>query len=273
MPTHPFDSLLSLDTAAVRLDCAALHLARGVYEHISIPKYLGMLDNLAEHVSGQRPGLSAVYRYQAMRQVLVEDFELRGNADDYYDPENSYLNRVLDRGLGIPVSLSTVWIEVARRLKWPVVGVGFPGSFLVRFDDEDRYVLVDPFRAGRALSVTDCERILAHHFDGKVKFSPELLAPVDTRQVLARTLQNLRSIYAVNQDWERLEYVLERLAAVEPQNGQVRRERAALACRRGRMRAAYEQLASYLRDRPDAEDSAVVQENLREIAAAIATYN
>lgn len=270
---HPFDSLMLLDTADIRLDCAALQLARGVYPHISIPKYLARLDLLAEHVAECRPGLSAVLRYQAMREVLVQNYELRGNDEDYYDPENSYLNRVLDRGLGLPISLSIVWIEVARRLKWPVVGIGFPGHFLVRFEDEDRYVLVDPFHDGKALSLNDCARLLEHHFDGKLKFSKDLLKPVGTRAILARLLTNLRTIYAANQDWDMLEYVLKRLAAVEPNVGRYRQELAALACRRGRMLLAYEYLALFLRQQPDASDFDAVQTDLRHVEAAMAAFN
>ena len=95
-----------------------------------------------------RPGLTAILRYQAMRDVLVNEHNFHGNQDDYYDPQNSYLNRVLDRRLGAPVSLATIWVEVARRLKWPVHGVALPGHFLVRFDDPERFVLADPFAEG-----------------------------------------------------------------------------------------------------------------------------
>lgn len=273
MHYQTFDSLLELDDAQIRLDCAALQFARGLYPHISISKYVTLLDQLAREVADARPGLSVVYRYQALREVLVQDFELRGNSDDYYDPENHFLNRVLDRGLGVPISLSIVWMEVARRLKWPVAGIGFPGHFLVRLEDEERYVLVDPFRDGRALSVEDCEQILAHHFDDKIKFRKGLLSPISLRPMLARMLSNLRQIYAVNQDWPRLEFVLRRLVAVDPLNGRYRQELAAVACRRGRMLAAYQHLATYLQQQPDAEDVTMVERDLRHIESAIASSN
>src|SRR5262249_38062941 len=151
-----------------------------------------------------------------------------GDADDYYDPQNSYLNRVLERKRGIPITLAIIWIEVSRRLNWPVAGVGFPGHFLIRFDDAEHYVLVDPFRQGQSMDLDDCRKLLEHQFDGKVKFAPEFLEPVDTRCILNRLLSNLRSIYAVQHDWGRLDDVLQRLAALDPDNGQHRQELAAI---------------------------------------------
>ncbi len=270
---HPFDALMELDHDQIRLDCAALHVARDAYPHLSVPKYLSTLDGLAQHVASRRPGLSAIYRYQAMREVLVSDFDLRGNADDYYDPENSYLNRVLDRGLGIPISLSVVWIEVARRLKWPVVGVGFPGHFLVRFEDEERYVLADPYHGGKALSLNECEQLLEKQFESQVQFSMDLLNPIDTRSILGRMLGNLRTIYAANQDWANLENILRRLAALEPEAARHRQELAALACRNGRMRLAYEHLSAYMQRQPQSDDARAVAHDLRQVEAAMATCN
>ena len=97
MTNHPFDLLIELNTRYIRLDCAALHLARDVYPDLVLTSYLDRLDEIADSVAELRPGLSAPLRYEAMRQVIVDEYGLRGNENDYYDPENSYLNRVLDR--------------------------------------------------------------------------------------------------------------------------------------------------------------------------------
>lgn len=270
---HPFDMLMELPDEAIRLDCAMLHLARDVHPDLNLLASLAKLDEIANEVLALRPGLSAVQRYEALREVLVERHEFRGNEDDYYDPQNSYLNRILERRLGIPIGLCVVWIEVGRRLNWPVFGVGFPSHFLVRFDDPDRFLVADPFHGGRAISQEECQKLLDHQFSGKVKFTPEMLAPVDTRTIVARVLNNLRVIYRANQDWARLDDVLQRLACVDPLNEDHRLELAALRSRVGNARIAYAQLASYLNHHPESDENETVVQKLHHLAAMIASLN
>lgn len=273
MNTHPFDLLMELNTADIRLDCAALHLARDAHPGTALPTYLARLDALANDVADMRPGLSASLRYEAMREVLVHHHALRGNEDDYYDPDNSYLNRVLERGLGVPISLSIVWLEVARRLKWPVAGLGLPGHFVIRFDDDERFVLVDPFRNGRTITIDDCRGILDHYFDGQVKFTPDYLKPVDTRSILARMLNNLRGIYLANRDWLRLADVLRRLASVEPRDPRHLHELAALLYRQGDLRSAHAHLSCCLESQPNADDQILVRERIAHLEAVLASLN
>ena len=273
MTQHPFDLLIELDTDQIYLDCAALHLARDVYQHVDINFYRAKLDALAESVAEMRPGLSAPGRYKAMRDILVDAHEFTGNVDDYYDPDNSYLNRVLDRGLGVPISLSTIWIEVGRRLKWPVAGVSFPGHFLVRFDDPERFILADPFNDGRTLSANKCRALLKDYSGGRISFTDEFLEPADTRSILARTLENLRDIYITTHDWDRLADVLRRLAAVEPGNGQHPRELADLQFKLGDVRGAYAHLTVALDRLPDGGDRIIVQGNLEKLEQAITALN
>jgi len=273
MRVHPFDLLMELESAHIRIDCAALHLARDVYPDLAPARYLAQLDGLARDVAALRPGLSATLRYEAMRQVLVGDYRLRGNAEDYHDPDNSYLNRVLERRLGIPVSLSIVWLEVARRLKWPVSGLGLPGHFIIRFDDDERFVLVDPFREGRALSVDDCRQILDFYFDGRIAFVPEYLHPVSVRSILRRVLGNLRNIYVANRDWDRLANVLRRLAAVEPGNPSHLSELAGVLYSMGDVRAAYQRLARGVNQQEDGAESYRLAEKLAHLEAVIASLN
>lgn len=233
MQRHPFDLLMELPEEHIRLDCAALHLARDEYPAMDVTAYRTQLDALAEEVAAERPGLASTLRYRALQRVLVERHGFRGNERDYYDPENSYLNRVLDRHVGIPISLAVIWIEVGRRLKWPVAGVNFPGHFLVRIDDPDRFVVVDAFGDGRSLSLADCRCLFAGDESDSGECCATQFEPVDTRTLLARMLNNLRVIYATHQDWPRLERVLARLVAAEPKNSRHWQELAALHFRRG----------------------------------------
>jgi len=235
---HPFDLLMELRTEHIRLDCAALHLARDAYPGLNVQRYLDQLDALAAAAAGLRPGLDATGRYDALRRVLVGQYGLRGNQHDYYHPQNSYLNRVLDTRRGVPVSLSIVWLEVARRLKWPAGGVALPGRFIVRFDDPERFVLADPFHDGRTLSLADCRNLVEQGFDGKVRFTTEYLKPVSTRNILTRLLNGLRNIFLATNDLPRIAEILQRMSAVDPANGRYLQELAAVCYRRGDVRGA-----------------------------------
>lgn len=273
MSPHPFDLLMELPTAAIRLDCAALHLARDAHPDFDLVGCLRQLDDLADEVAALRPGVAAVTRYTALREVLVERHQFRGNQEDYYDPDNSYLNRVLARRVGIPISLSAVWIEVGRRLKWPVSGVAFPGHFLVRIDDRDHIVVVDPFREAASLSQDDLAELLKQQSEGAIEFRTELLSPVDCRAILGRMLGNLRSIYMVHRDLHRLERVLRRLAAVEPHNLRHFQELASLKYQQGDLRAAYDCLSAFLSHTPERRGQEGVRRTLRRLAERIASTN
>lgn len=270
---HPFDSLAELPTEDIRLDCAALHFARDVYPDLNILTYLSRIDALAEEVRDCRPGIAANLRFEAMREVIVERHGYAGNADDYYEPDNSYLNRVLERKLGIPISLCILWIEVGRRLNWPVSGVSFPGRFLVRFDDPDRFVLADPFSDGRPLSLDDCQQLLDEQFEGKMKFAPALLDPVDSRTILVRALNNLRSIYLVHHDWARLEDVLARLAAIDRSDGRHRLELATIRYRRGDVRRARLDLAGAASVLTASDEQPPVVREIRQLRTMLVELN
>jgi regulator of sirC expression with transglutaminase-like and TPR domain len=273
MNRHPFDLLMELPTHQIRLDCAALHLARDAYPSLSMSRYLRELDELAEQVAALRPGLAATLRFEALRQVIVHERGITGNQHDYYDPDNSYLNRVLDTCRGIPITLAVIWIEVGRRLKWPVSGVGLPGHVVVRIDDPERMVIADPFHGGRSLAIEDCRRIVHDGFDGKVVFAPEMLEPIDTRGIILRVLRNLRSIYLGQNDLPRVARALRRLVAADPQNGRHLQELAAVCYRRGDVRGACEHLALYLHRLPKGRDSRLVRQNLQQLRAALLALN
>lgn len=273
MSRHPFDLLMELNTDQIHLDCAALHVARDVYPALSVPRYLRLLDTLAEDVAALRPGLAANLRYQALRQVLVDSHGLTGNRRAYYDPDNCYLNRVLDLGVGIPISLSLVWVEVARRLKWPVAGVALPGHFVVRIEDPERYVVADPFNDGCTLSIDDCRRLVRQRFGCKVLFQRTHLKAVSKRGILVRMLRNLRNIYLATEDLPRAAVTLRRLTAVEPLNGRHLQELAAVHYRLGDLRGACAHLALHLHRLPKAHDSAGVRRTLRRLQAALLALN
>lgn len=273
MNEHFFDLLVQMRADHIRLDCAALHLARDVYPTLNIHHYLRELDALAAEVARQRPGPHAVARYWATRAVLVEAHGFRGAQWDYHHPQNGYLNRVLDRRRGFPVPLSVVWLEVARRLKWPAAGIAIPGRFLVSFDDPRVVVWADPFADGEVVRIERRRRGDGVPSGRAVWPPPALGRPLNTRAILARMLNDLRAVYLTGHDWRHLSLILMRLAALQPKNGRHLQELAAVHAHLGDRRRAYGYLRLYLEHRPDAANNEPVRSAMRRLQAALAAMN
>jgi len=215
-PAHPFDELVRRPETDIRLAEAALLLALDAYPALDVGAYLGRFRSLADRVTAASATDSPKDRIEAMRVVLVEEEELRGNADKYYDPRNSYLNEVLDRKLGIPISLSVVWLDVARQLDWPMVGVGLPGHFIIGYTGADDEVLVDPFNGGCIVSRNDCAEIVTKLYGEPVLLTAEHFRPAGTKEILSRMLRNLFNIHTRGEAWSRAFDVVSRMLALHP---------------------------------------------------------
>lgn len=211
----------------------ALVIARIGHPDLAPEPTLAALDALADEI---RPRIVVSdppeRRAAVLAHHLFDERGFRGNTDDYYDPRNSFLQHVLTRRVGIPISLSVVYLEVARRLDVPAEGVGFPGHFLVRVDEPGAPMLVlDPFHAGAEL---DQDALVALHrkiSGADAPMSPSLLAPLPKRKILARMLHNLAGIFGARGDWFASLEVLERLALVEGDNERLARDLVSLRAR------------------------------------------
>ncbi|MBI5773985.1 MAG: hypothetical protein HZA89_09625 [Verrucomicrobia bacterium] len=169
-------------------------LAQTQYPNIHIPAYQALLDSYAADLRERVPPDADVEAVlAALNSFLFAELKFTGNSEDYYDPDNSYLNRVMDRRLGNPISLCAVYLAVSRRLRLPVTGIGLPGHFLCRCQTAQREVYVDPFNEGRFLTKTDCAQFLRKQ---GVEFNEAHLAPVTPRRMLLRMCHNLHQIYA-----------------------------------------------------------------------------
>lgn len=195
------------------LAVAALLIAEAERPGLDVARYLAVLDRWGEEgdraAAGAPPGSLA--RFEALRHLLFVTHGLRGNQDDYYDPDNSFLDQVIDRRLGIPITLSIVFLEVARRMGIEARGIGFPGHFLVRAEVDGDDVFVDPFHMGDVLDVGDLRERLEAVAPG-AELDATHLAAVDKRHILTRVLTNLRAIYARRGDHAREQGVATRLA-------------------------------------------------------------
>jgi regulator of sirC expression with transglutaminase-like and TPR domain len=250
-----FAALLERDP--VPLDEAALAIALEEYPSLDVEEYLVRLDALGARVRRLAPPpLRAASALGALRRVLHEEEGLRGNEQDYYDPRNSFLNEVLDRKLGIPISLSVIWIEVARRAGLPLQGVGFPGHFLAKYASGGPEVFVDAYNGGEMLSADECVARYRARTGGR-DLDRRYLAGVASRQILSRMLQNLKRIYVERRDDVRTYAVLDRILLLSPGQIEAVRDRGLVAARLGGGAAAAQDLEAYLArmaSAPDADD-------------------
>ena len=207
------------------LDYAALLIGAWDYPERDVDTYREQLDSIASFAAPEVTRASGgIGRARAISDCLFERLGFCGNTDDYYDPRNSFLADVLDRRTGIPISLSVLYLEVARRVGVLAQGVNFPGHFLVRVAIEDAWLFLDPFAGGRALTPADLEALLKKTTSPDAVLEPSVIAAASKRQILARMLVNLAGIYGRQGDLVRSLDVLERLAVLEPNNPRITRD-------------------------------------------------
>ena len=216
-PYREFRQTVERPEETIDLGRAALTIALADYPDLDISSYLRRIDELAVAV-GRRCGAGAdMFRsIAALNYVLFNEQGFRGNRDAYYDAENSFLNRVMERKTGIPITLSVLYMEVAQRIGLSFNGVGFPGHFLVKTAIDDNEIVIDPFNAGEIKSPNDLDQRLREMYGGKVGLRPEFLAPVTKKQILLRMLGNLKAIYGRGDELVKMLAVLDRLIILDP---------------------------------------------------------
>ncbi len=266
-----FAHLVGRRESAIDLAEAALLIAEDAYPRLDLDAYLARLDALAEPLrAGWRAYAPLEEHVAALNGHLFGEIGFRGNREDYYDPRNSYLNEVLDRKLGIPITLSVVYMEVARRLGMTVVGIGLPGHFIVQAERDGTSLLLDPFNGGETLSAEDCERLVAESYGTSVAFSEEQLVPVKKRQILTRMLTNLKRTYLGTDDAGAAWPIVEKMVLLNPESAIDRRDRGLVAYRLNNFAQARQDLRYYLEHRPDAADRAAIQSSLAAVESILA---
>src|SRR5215469_2516985 len=188
----------------VPLARGALLIAKEEYPELNVDHYVDRLSELAREAEPiVNSGDDTVEKVQLLSHFLFEQKGFEGNKDAYSDPRNSFLNEVLDRRLGIPITLSVVYLEVGRRLGLKLFGVSFPTHFLVKAVDERGELVIDPFSDGIILTIDQIKARLAQIYNQPVELHPTMLKAAGARQILARILRNLKGIYASGSDWSR----------------------------------------------------------------------
>jgi regulator of sirC expression with transglutaminase-like and TPR domain len=184
---------------------AALYIAQIEYPDLDIDRYLEILAAMGQAVAARLPETKYPLKViQTINQYLYQELKFYGNGTDYYNPCNSFFNDVIDRRTGIPITLALVYLEIAKRIEFPMVGIGMPGHFLIRPDFEDAEIFVDVFDRGEILFTEDCRQKLIEIYQQNIPFlPPEILEPVTNRQFLLRMLNNLQAIYLNQPDFDR----------------------------------------------------------------------
>ena len=273
-PEDPFFSLAQRDDSEIDLGLGALLIAKDIYPELDTRAYMELLDQMALEAQ-ERIGRSDEPSWQIaqLNHYLFEEKQFKGNQEDYYNPRNSCLNEVLERKLGIPITLSVVYIETSRRIGLPIVGVGFPGHFLVKHQGEHLETYIDPYHGGQILSEEALRDRLASVFDEPTPLQPEFLNQVGNKEILVRILRNLKNIYFKDEAYARAVLASERISLLLPDFAEEYRDRGYLYYKvqaYGKSRGSFQEYLRISGDAPDRED---IEENIELLVLQLARLN
>ena len=251
------------------LDRTAFMIAKTLqYPSLNIDEQLQIMDSMAHDLKNfvnhkERP----TEIINAMNEYLFEKQAFAGNAEDYYDPRNSYLNDVLARKTGIPLTLSVLYLELARRIRFNLCGVGFPGHFLIKYTDNDLEIVLDPFSKGRILEYEDYQVLLAQLYNGQVKFEKSFLNAVTNEQILIRMLRNLKDAFVYSYDYNKALMATDMILAINPDIAEEFRDRGLIFYYKQLYSNALSDLTKYLEMQPEAGDADNILEIIRDLQA------
>jgi regulator of sirC expression with transglutaminase-like and TPR domain len=272
-----FRDAVAAERVRINLAEAALLCAQDVYPDLDIPDTIKRIDGLAETLKRRLPAdFSTTHRLLALNNYLFRELGFSGDADNYYDPRNSFLNDVLARKTGIPITLSILYIEIGTRLGLKLKGVSFPGHFLVKIRVTGGELVLDPYDGGRSLSEEDLRERLARFTGEEAAQSlplEDFLESASPRQILARLLHNLKAIYLEAKDLDRALTVMNRLVILLPDAPEERRDRGLAYAQLECPRAAAEDLGYYARERPLADDAEKIAAQLAAVTISAARLN
>jgi len=274
---HAFAGFVRPEVADERLDIlrAALTFARIEYPQLDVETYVERVEHLAARVSAKvrEPGDPA-QSIAALNEVLFQEEMFRGNTVDYYGPRNSFLNDVLDRKLGIPITLALLYMEVARRVGFPLFGVGMPGHFLLKhYDVSGRPILIDAFECGAIVTEEDCQQKLNRIYSGQLVLQQEFLMPVTRRQMLTRMLNNLKTIYLSQRNFRMALQVVDLVLVIYPRSPEDVKQRAVLRYNVDDLSGALKDFEDYVKMSPDASDTEEIRQTALSLRRSMAMMN
>ena len=250
----------------IHLERAALYLAQEEYPELDVDVSMKTLESMAVVIKERSPQTAYPLKLiQTINRYLYDELGFVGNTADYYDPRNSFLNDVIDRRTGIPITLSLVYLAITRRVGLPMVGINMPGHFLLRPVIEEAEICVDAFHHGEILFPQDCQERLTQMYGHPVELKPAFLEAVSNRQYLARMLTNLKVIYSHRGKLEQTLAAIDRLLILFPDTPLELRDRGIVYYRLDRLTEAQADLEQYLNLTPTATDAPAIQRLLQTI--------
>jgi len=253
---------------------AALLVAAEADPNVDIDHEMHTLDSWAAELRGRLdPGWNNLQKLARLRNYVFEELGFRGDSQDYFSPSNSLLHEVMERRLGVPLTLSIIFMELGWRIGIPFEGVGFPGHFLVRLKGEPRDLVLDPFNHARTMHEEDCRRLLDEVTGGRIAFDGRLLASVSKRDILTRLLRNLKGAYLRSNQDEGALAAVERLLLLDPSDQDEVRDRGLLLFRLQRFGPALHALETYLAARAEAPDRDAITQHVATLRHLIASLN
>ena len=261
--------LLGRRPSRIEIDSAALEIARIEYPDLDAGDFIGELDRLALAIADRARDLSDGRNFvEAANEYLFGELGFRGDEEDYYNPANCCLNRVLETKRGIPITLSIVYIEIGRRLAKHVSGVGLPGHFVIRYDDPAYSAIIDPFHGGAILDAHQCCQLAQVE-----SLEPGMLDAVDRRHIALRLINNLRGIYFTRGDGAKALQVLDLLIEAAPESADEHKQRAVALLEQHRIPEALTAFKRYLELAPETPDREHIENQIRDLAFWLASRN
>jgi regulator of sirC expression with transglutaminase-like and TPR domain len=264
-----------VDDEKIDLIRSALTIARTEYPDVNVESYVARVDELARSAASRIGDIGDPRDViTALNYALFREAEIQGNREDYYDPRNSFINEVLDRRLGIPITLALIYMEVGRRLGFPLFGVGMPGHFLLKhYDIDGSETIIDCFNGGDILSAQDCQRRLDEIYSGQMTLRPEFLFAVSRRQMLTRILNNLKTAYLSARNFRKALPIVDLVLVIYPRSPEDVKQRALLQYSLGQSRGAADDLEAYLKMSPEASDADEIRQTALSIRRMLALMN
>ena len=233
------------------------------YSDLNIPKYIEKINEIGNSLKLKIGDVkNSTYLISMLNQHIFEKYEFKGDDEDYYDPKNNFLNAVIDKKTGIPITLSIIYSEVAKYIGLDLRIVGFPGHVIVKYEEE---MIIDPFYRGRLLTINDLEEILYRNFGDGVEFIPEYLNTATTDQILTRLLRNLKNAYTQSYAYDKAMRCTDMILGIRPESPEEIRDKGILEERLLHYNEALPLLNKYLELEPEAEDADFILELIKSV--------
>ena len=233
------------------------------YPDLNISKYVEKINEIGNSLKLKIDDVkNSTYLISMLNEHVFEKYGFQGDDEDYYDPRNNFLNAVIDKKTGIPITLSIIYSEVAKYIGLDLRIVGFPGHVVVKYEEE---MIIDPFYSGRLLTINDLEEILYRNFGDGVEFIPEYLNTATTDQILTRLLRNLKNAYTQSYAYDKAMRCTDMILGIRPESPEEIRDKGILEERLLHYNAALPLLNKYLELEPEAEDADFILELIKSV--------